>query len=329
MDIHKLAEDKSHLVDIKKIDSRPGPYCMSFGFDIKPLIRSIERVGLANSPLAVENGHRKLTVVVGYRRIQALKSLGWNKIPCRVLKKSELSPLKCLLLNLHDNLSVRRLNDVEKGMALRRLSSWIKKNEILEHYMPLLDLPSHEPTLLFYLKLERDLEEEIKQYLVKGHLSLHAAKTLLAIDPDARFRLFQLISTLKLNINQQKHLLDYMSDVSHNENKSILDLLEEGPIDNICSDRRMNNPQKARAVIRFLRSKIFPALIGSEATFKKMVSRLDLPEGVTINFPPFFESPHYRLEVLFKDGKDLNEKIGRLSRTEALKGLCDPWERDA
>jgi len=330
MDIHKHTKDKPHLVDIKDIDDqRPGPYCMSFGFDLKPLVRSIERVGLVNSPLVIENGHDSLTIIAGYRRIQALKTLGWGKITCKVLTESELSPLDCLLLNLHDNLTTRRLNEVEKGMALKRLSPWIGRNDILGHYMPLLDLPSHEPTLFFYLKLEEGLEEEVKEYLVSGHLSLHAAKTLLDIDRDARSSLFQLISNLRLNVNQQKHLFDYILDISHKENKSISDFFGEEPIEKICSDARMNNPQKARAVLRYLRSKLFPTLIKAETTFKKMVSRLDLSEGVTINPPPFFESPHYTLEVLFKDGKELHEKIERLSRTEGLKDLGDPWERRA
>ena len=63
-----------HQVDIKDIDVRPGAYCMSFGFDLAPLTESIQRVGLINNPVLIRDGTEKLTIIVGYRRIHALKN---------------------------------------------------------------------------------------------------------------------------------------------------------------------------------------------------------------------------------------------------------------
>ena len=316
------------LVDLKDIDDRPGPYCMSFGFNPKPLIQSIKRVGLVNSPLVAENRHGKMIIIIGYRRIQALKSLGWNNIPCKILSKSDQSPLECLLLNLHDNVATRKLNEVEKGMVLSRLENYINRTEILEQYMPLLDLPSHEPTLDFYLRLEKDLEKVIKEYLVQGHLSLLTAKLLLEMDLESRKQIFHLISSIKFNINQQAQLFDYLFDLSHISNKSIPDILGEHPFESICSDTRMNNPQKAKALLYQLRAKRFPILYQAEMTFKNKVLSLDLPKGIRISAPQYFEGPNYRLEVLFKHGKELIEKIKSLSSMGELKELGNPWEEN-
>ena len=71
MNIFRTNRGAVHQVNIKDIDDRPGPYCMSFGFDLEPLTESIRRVGLINSPLLVRNGNGELDIVIGYRRIRA------------------------------------------------------------------------------------------------------------------------------------------------------------------------------------------------------------------------------------------------------------------
>ncbi|MFH1294113.1 MAG: hypothetical protein ABIJ44_08305, partial [Pseudomonadota bacterium] len=80
--------------------------------------------------------------------------------------------------------------------------------------------------------------------------------------------------------------------------------------------------------LKLLRGRRFPSLVKAEKAFKKKVSSLDLPKSASIHAPPYFEEPHYRLEVLFREGKELRETINRLNLTEGLDKLGDPWEKD-
>jgi len=324
----KITPIESQLVNPNKIEDFPGPYCMSFGFDIRPLVQSIDRVGLVNCPLLIENKNAELTVIVGYRRIHALKTLGWDRIPCGILSESRLSPLECLLLNLYDNLATRKLNEVEKGMALNRLHSLVPGKEMLEVYMPLLELPSNESALLFFIKLEQELDTEIKEYLVQKKISLQTAKMLRKMESDERSHVFNFMSNIKFNINQQKQFLDNIIDLSEIENKPSHDLLNEQSLKVILVNKQLNNPQKAKAILKLLRGRRFPSLVKAEKAFKKKVSSLDLPKSASIYAPAYFEEPHYRLEVLFREGKELRETINRLSLTEDLDELGDPWEKD-
>jgi len=75
MDINNITEITPQPVLLSNIDDSPGPCCMSFGFDLNPLIQSIERVGLINPPLLKRDNHGSITIITGYRRIKALKSL--------------------------------------------------------------------------------------------------------------------------------------------------------------------------------------------------------------------------------------------------------------
>ena len=328
MDISEITQIETHLVDSNRIDNSPGPCCMSFGFDLNPLIQSINKIGLVNRPLLMEGKHGLMTVITGYRRIKALKSLEWNRIPCWILSESKISPLKRLLLNLYDNLATRKLNEVEKGMVLSRLCSWVPRYEVLEVYMPLLDLPSHEPTLFFFTRLERELDPRIKEYLVQKNLSLQIAKLLLEMEPEARSQVFSVISNIKFNINQQKYLIDYIIDISNIENKPIPEILKEPSFEEVFTNKHLNNPQKAKAILKLLRARRLPSLVKAEELFKKRVSALDLPDAVRISVPQYFEEPDYRLEVRFREGKELKKTINRLARIKGLEELENPWEKD-
>jgi ParB family transcriptional regulator, chromosome partitioning protein len=328
MDDHNLTEG-DHLVEINDIVLVPGPFCMSFGFDLAPLIRSIKRVGLINNPLLTKNDRDGFDIVAGFRRILALKFLGWKTIPCRILSGAGMSPLEFLLLGLHENLCMRNFNDVEKGMILKRLSLLVDKNDILDHYMPLLNLPSHEPVLSLYLRVEDELEDKIKTSLCGNKLSLHAARLLLELERDERLGIFNLLDELIFNVNQQKQLIGYLGDIKQLSDVRILDILEDQAIRIIRYDNNLNKPQKVNAILKVLRTRISPRLIESEESFKKMLSRLNLPEGVRIVTPPYFESPDYQMVIQFRDGKELQEKIDRLSSTKGIKDIRDPWEKDS
>jgi len=327
MDIDKITEIIPQPVVLNSIDDSPGPYCMSFGFELNPLIQSIERVGLINPPLLKRDPQGNITIIAGYRRIKALKSLKKNRAGCRVLSGDDIVPIECLLLNLHDNLAVREFNNVEKGMVLARLTPWIKPLEIVEHYMPLLGLSSNKATLSSYLRLEEEMQVQAKESIAKGQLSLRSAMILLDIDSISRSSIIDLISNLKLTVNQQRQLVDYTVDLSHIDGKSIPDILDDQSVKKISSDIRMNNPQKGRALIRYLRMRRYPSVSKAERDFKKMVSRLNLGEMVRIDHPPSFESPYYRLEVLFKDGPSLREKLEDFMR-EDIEILTDPWKKE-
>lgn len=54
--------------------------------DMKTLQESIQKRGLIQNPVVLDNGNGKFTLIVGSRRFQACKALGWKTLPCRVGK---------------------------------------------------------------------------------------------------------------------------------------------------------------------------------------------------------------------------------------------------
>jgi ParB-like chromosome segregation protein Spo0J len=311
-------------VSLSRINPEPGPYGMSFGFDLARMMGSIQEVGMLNPPLIVINQDGGWDVVSGYRRMMGARALGWEEVLCRDLSALNLSPMECLKLNLHENLSTRVFNEVERGMILKRLSRHAPVQELLGKYMPLLGLSSHEPTLQVYLLID-DLEEPIKRSIAEGRISPQAVMLLLDMAPDARLAMWKCITELRLNTNYQKRLIEYAVDISDMEGKSAEQILTEGPIAAIFQDQKLNNPQKAKALFDHLHSRRNPRLAKSERAFRQKVSRLNLPDGVRISHPPYFEDPSFTLEVSFRDGQALRQKMIQLSQMEGLENIRSPW----
>ncbi|MCF8144363.1 MAG: ParB N-terminal domain-containing protein [Deltaproteobacteria bacterium] len=328
MVIPEKMETVSRQIALKDIDDSPGPYCMSFGVDLEPLARSIREIGLVNPPI-LKREREGLTVVTGYRRIMALKELKAETAASRIISgRDNLRPLECLLLNLHDNLATRHLNDVEKGMVLSRLEAWVPTKELVERYMPLLGLRSREEDLHFLIEMEREFDTPVKTFISEGRLSWQAVKMLSRIDAASRSAILKWISKLRLNINQQSQFIDYLVDLSFIENKSIPHILGEKGLNGPSPDTPVNRPQQAKAVLNTLKARRNPLIVRAEKQFKKTISDLNLPDGIQISAPPFFEGENYRMEVIFRGGEDLKIKLEGLNRIQGLGTLGHPWRED-
>ncbi len=326
MDIRHFSGYATILIDPDRIDLNPGPYCMSFGFEIEPLASSIQAIGLINVPYVTGRKDGLYDIVAGYRRIKALISLNQKEMPCIDLSGAGLSALELLFLNLHDNLTTRGFNPVEKGMILNRLILHMPRSRILEYYAPLLGISGHRDLdTLFRIE---ELVRTGKELLANGSLSLKAAGLILGMDDRAQSTVIKWLSSIKLNFNQQLKFIEYIDDIAIKEGKNIHELLNEDTFSTLLQDNLLNTPQRAGRLLDLLRERRFPLLRACEKAFQEEIKGLDLPKGVRLRHPPFFEGPEYLLEVAFKDGKGLKETIDALARTDGLEKIRDPWEED-
>ncbi|EFK05597.1 conserved hypothetical protein [delta proteobacterium NaphS2] len=296
---------------------------------MKPLLNSIKKIGLINSPILIKKrkgeGAVQYEVIAGFRRISALRALSLNPIPCRILP-SETPSLDCLLINLYENLCSRDFNPVEKGMVLTRLLDLIPEREVLDTYMPLFDLPSHRETLHLFAGVEKMFDHQAKTLLASEYLSMKAAKLLIEMDGTERNMFCGYFSAVRFSKNQQTQFIDLVSDLSHIENSPVTCLLMDPRLKDIRDNPQMNNPQKARALITVLRKKRLPRLTKAETGFKQMVEKLALPPAFQIVPPPFFEGAQYRLEISFENGKDLKERLQFVANNERLAAFINPWK---
>jgi len=312
------------MIDISDIDLRPGPFSMSFSFNLEPLKASIDKFGVLNPPYLLKDPDSTFTVVAGYRRLLAVRELGWPDILCQIIPDA-LPPLTALLLNLNDNLIHRQLNNIEKGMVLKRLTRFLKEEEIVSDFMPTLGIPANTQTLRLFLGLQ-ELEESIQISVAMERVSLRVAGLMLNIGRDDRLRINDLFTSLKFSFNRQWEVTQWIKEIANREGLSIKEVLDKGDIIELLNNDRINNPQKVKLIVKILKSVRFPSLLEAERLFREGLSNLRLPLGVKIIPPLFFEGIDYRLEIVFTEGEGLKETLAELSHLSGLERVTDLWK---
>lgn len=319
-----LLESTREKVALSDIDLEPGLFCMSFSFSLEQLKASIEQFGVLNPPFLMKDSESHYTVVAGYRRLLAARELGWLDIVCQVLP-DRFPPLEALLLNLYDNLIQRKMNEIEKGMVLQRLARFVEHEQIITQFMPMLDVPANRQTLGLFLGLE-ELEEPIRLSIAVQRLSLRVAGLMMNLGTGDRLKINELFTTLKWSFNQQWEAIQWIMEIGSREGRSIEEVLNHREVTEILHSNRMSNPQKLKAIVKVLKKRRFPSVMRAEDEFRKGISALPLPKGVKITPPPFFEGIDYRVEIVFTKGKELREKLEKLSRLPGLDKITDFWK---
>jgi len=312
-------------IPVQGFDLETGPYCTSFGQVPEVLRESILRVGLVNPPLVQASSSGGWHVVTGFRRLRVMRALGCKACLCRDLSRARRSRLELLLLGLHENISTRGMNEVEKAMALSRLTRLAARDAVLEKYMPLLGLAPRPDLLNSYLALD-SVEVPMRRAVAEGLISMRGFQDLEPLRPDDRSMVALLITKLKLNFNKQRQFIDIISDLIGVEDIGAKDILASEPFCSLISDSEANAPQAGERVLYHLRLRRFPSLEKAEKAFRASVERLDLPPWVRIYHPPHFEGPLFRMEVVFQNGKELRNRLLHLSEIQGLESLGPPWK---
>lgn len=317
----------SNNISIKPDQLSPGqgPFCMSYGFDLNHMNNSIKEFGLLNRPYVTREFGPDFEIITGHRRIMAMNELGYDKIPCIEIVNSGLDKIQYLKAAIFDNLCTRDLNDIEKGMALNRLSKLLPDDRIIKEYLPLFGMSSHADILSIYIKLE-GLHEDIKNGLIDKKFSLKTIRSLIDRDEDTINFIISLISNLMLNFNQQKQFIEYTSEISNIKSLKFKNIFNAEELKSTLNDENLNRPQKAKKILSSLRFARFPRVTESESKFKKTVSDLHLPKGTKISHTPFFEGREYLLEIQFVNGKELKNKINNIAKIQTLETFENPWK---
>lgn len=321
--------DRSGLPEVRAVledlDLEGGPFCTSAGPAPEALVASIQRVGVLNPPLVHRDPDGRLDVVTGFRRLRALRDLGRAVCLCRDLSGRLDDPLELLLLGIHDNLATRPWSDGDKALAVIRLAAHEDREALLFDHMPLLGLGRREELLEACLFLE-DAEPPVWEALAGGRLSLASVPMLQSWSSKNRLTAVHWIQKLNFNMNKQLQFIDFLHDLSEIEGCSVAEILTSVPARTLLEEAGTNAPQAAARLLEHLRRRRLPTVAAAESAFRRTLSSLALPSGVRVHPPPGFEGRAFHLEIAFRNGRELRERLEGLASLSGLEALGPPWE---
>ncbi|MFQ5842171.1 MAG: ParB/RepB/Spo0J family partition protein [Thermodesulfobacteriota bacterium] len=314
-------------IRIDAIDSRDHFFSMTFHPNLECLRRSIGRAGLLQ-PIIVREKSKgsRYQVMSGFKRLNACKQLGLKTIEAFSYRKSELSDLECFHIALHENLTTRGFNLIEKSMVLHKLihQFGLPKGSVARDYMPMVGLQPN-PRILEKVSQVVGLRVGVKRYIVEEEVSLGNATQFLEFAAEDQTEIGRLISELKLGENTLKEVLSLLREVSLRDGLKVRELVK-GELEGIVSDATSSRVHKTSRVRRRLQEMRYPRLTELEKAFHEKRKGLGLSPGISLHHPSYFEGDRLRVEFRFGNVGEFKAIISKLIQASERKELGEMLE---
>lgn len=269
------------------------------------LLHSIGRIGLLNRPLLIPRKGR-FTVVCGFRRIAALKTLGRKRIHARLLPE-ETPDRRCLEIAIADNGSQRLLNVIEMARAVHGLSLFCGPEERDTAISAALNLGPNAG-MLKKLRAIHTLPEWMKNAILNGRLDFAVASEISAFDHGDLRAMTVYFNTLNLSLSKQREFVTLVTEISKREAISVQGILDEPALKAILDDPEMEGNQKGGKIRSFLKKRRYPILVQAEERYAGLVRNLKLAPDTSLSPPKDFEGSTFSLTLRFNSIEALAEK---------------------
>jgi ParB family chromosome partitioning protein len=310
-----IAEMKTiQKIPISHIDLTDETFSVNFMPDLRRLRSSIEEIGLIQ-PVLLRKKQDGYQIVSGFRRIFVIEEIGGSDILSMVLDEGEKDDLQLFFMSLHENLTTRGFNTVEKAVALDKLvyQFHVETVVVIKKYLPLFDLEADEKILNTYLSLI-PMEEEIKRYVLKEEVSRSNIRRISSFSSKDRMAFLSLISPLKLGENRLREILTFLEEITKRDRLAIREIVKRPEIQAILSHQELTPSQKADRMKRALLGLRYPRMHNMETKFEKKRKELNLPANVSLLHQPFFEGKGLKMEFQFETVEGYRSIVSSLSK---------------
>jgi len=301
-------------ISMSQIDVTDVTFSVNFMPDLHRLRSSIEEIGLIQ-PVLLRKKPDGYQIISGFRRIFILKEMAGSDILSMVLDEEEKDDLRLFFISLHENLTTRGFNTVEKAIALDKLvhQFQIDTATVIKKYLPLFGLEPDEKILKTYLSLAR-MEEDIKTYVLKEEVSRNNIRRISSFSSKDRMALLALISPLKLGENRLREILTFLEEITQRDHLSVKEIVKRPEIQAILSQQELTPSQRAERMKKALMGLRYPRMHSMEERFEKKRKELNMPSNVFLYHQPFFEGKGLKVEFGFETANEYRSMLSALSK---------------
>ena len=298
-------EESTRVIPLREIDPGNEEFRITTRRAGDDFDSSLQRLGLLAAPLVL-GGERGVTLLSGFRRVEACRRLGWEAIAARVLPAR--TPLyACALKAVAENSLQRPLNLIETSRSLSLLERHAPGGKIPPEDAAALGLPGHTG-LTARLKTLCRMPAEVQEAVLEDAVSFAMACELGRMDEEAAVALARLFRELKTGLNKQREIVTLVAEIALREGSSPRAVLSDPELTALQSAGELDRNEKTRCIRRRLRQRRFPALLAAESSFQALRQRLKLGENLQLAPPRDFEGTRFTLTFSF----ERLEEVGRL-----------------
>jgi len=299
-------------IPLRDIDFTDETFSLNFMVHLERLRSSMKKVGLIQ-PVLVREKHSRYQIVCGFRRGSVCQELGWNEIEARVIHQGE-DDLRLFSMSLHDNLTTRGFNSVEVAIALDKLVHHFRMDPpvVIETFLPLFSLETSEKILNTYLSLV-SMEDEMKRYIVQEEVSRSNIRRLASMTSEDRMATLSLLSALKLGENRLREVLTLLEETAQRDRRTVREIIALREIQATLSHQNLTPSQRTEKVKKALLTLRYPRLSQLQETFETKRKGLNLPSGLSLQHPAFFEAKGVKIELQCETLEEYQSLVSSLS----------------
>ena len=299
-------------IPLRDIDFTDETFSVNFMVHLERLRSSMKKVGLIQ-PVLVREKHSRYQIVCGFRRGSVCQELGWNEIEARVIHQGE-DDLRLFSMSLHDNLTTRGFNSVEVAIALDKLVHHFRMDPpvVIETVLPLFSLETSEKILNTYLSLV-SMEDEMKRYIVQEEVSRSNIRRLASMTSEDRMATLSLLSALKLGENRLREVLTLLEETAQRDRRTVREIIALREIQATLSHQNLTPSQRTEKVKKALLTLRYPRLSQLQETFETKRKGLNLPSGLSLQHPAFFEAKGVKIELQCETLEEYQSLVSSLS----------------
>ena len=288
-------------------------YLFNYRQDSSSLIGSLKHVGLINPVMLKKNQDADgvYIVVCGYQRIKACQKLGYESIEAKVVEG--INDEEIMLLAIHDNLSSRGFNEIEKAIVLKKfLEIGYSCDRLISEIAPLLGVPPNKNIIDKYIDL-LTLDTEIKKSVTDDELEPEKAFLLITLDGVERDIVWRvLFRETSINVNEAKETIRSLLDLKQIKQTGMVELLSSKEIAHIISDNKSNKRQRGESIHRLIKTMRYPVISKKEDEFDNSCRELGLDNDVRVNHSRYFEGDEIRITIKASNEEKLSINIEKL-----------------
>ncbi len=297
------------LLPIGAIDGEDDSFSLRPQSDTGPdsaLCKSIRKFGILQPPLVQPKGEHHC-ILSGRKRIQAVKDLGWQEIPCLVVDKQAEPFQVCEIILTHAQTGAA-LSPIEQAVFFKKMRNKITKKQAVA-LLPLIGLKPH-PYRLQELAAALQLDRTAVDALHSGIIPEKTGKKLAKLSTGDQQTVVGLIDHFKLGGSKQQKLVGYAIELGMRTGRPFEDFIlqwrqEGNPVDD-------NRPQQASALLSALERCCFPDKSKAEDAFQRFCRSMQLPENSTLIHTASFEDDRLTLSIIFDNQESFVKRWERI-----------------
>lgn len=320
--MYKNPDYEYELIPLGEINA--GGSRISHECDYPALAASIETNGLI-TPLIICRDGGRFEIVSGFKRFDIIagggeaRAGGGVKIKCLIA--AGLEPADRLWLNICENAASRGLDPVEEGEALKKLSAFHGKTEVIEKYMPAMNMQKSEYVYNRSVALCA-LIDDAKTALVKGKLPLQAAAELVKLSPAEQRAFMDLAAATAMGANLLNETARLFFETAMQYGKTAGEIMSSIGAASIIEDANLTSNQKTEAIRAKLHALKRPMYEAAMARFRELSGEFDARK-ISVNPFAYFEKDELSVKFSITSAEELSARIDALERLKASRLVAE------